>query len=84
MYDISTEEKREKFAGHEDPGPQGQVRACQQEDSRMGARTPWGSICHSYQSVAGPADALREVVAKRHMIGSGELMGVSLRYERFP
>ena len=50
----------------------------------MGARTSSGSIRHSYQSVAGPADALREVVAKRHLIGSGELMGVSLRYEELP
>ena len=72
------------MVGHTEPGPQGQFVACQREDGRMGARTSDGRVRHSYGSVSRPSAALREVIAKRWMIGSGELVGVSRRVQSLP
>ena len=83
-YDISTEAKRVRLVGHSQPGPAGQFYACQREDGRMGVRTASGQRRHSYNAVAGPATALREVIARRSHIGGSTLVGVSKRVELLP
>ena len=42
------------------------------------------NLRHSYASVSGPSNALREVIAKRWFIASDELIGVSRRVESLP